>query len=495
MWRVFHRKITRCIEQTTFHRHNCNSQLPQNNQILVQELTQILKNKKWKRLIQSSGLKKKLNPDVVRSILHQHQLTNHLERLLSFFQWSKHKVGIQSDLEIHSFLAVLLCSNNLYGPASSVLDIVIKFGLPPLDVVKSIDNCRKELDESRKFDHIIFGLLMDKYREKKYLFEAASVIFAHNKDLDCVPSLFCCNRLLTDLLKDSNFRLFWRVTNSMSEANITFNAITYTSMVDAHCREGNFSDAKKVLAEMEEKGFCSNMFTYNILMKGLFRAEHVDEAIQLKKSMFAKSLVPNRYIYTTFIDGLCAANRFKEAIMVFAEMTERGVKLDSVVYEALLDSYLRDDVDEAFKMKDIKDAKGIDLNLCNTLLRGLCKCGMMEKAHKLVGDMTGEGIKPDLTTYTLLIEGHCQGGNVATALELLEELKKKNLASVESTYCIITDCLCRNKDTDSAMSSLSDLITKNGKQNALTWRTLFKNYSRKGYLEQLRRILEAIDVR
>lgn len=490
MWRIFHGRITRCIEQATFHRHYFNSHLPQNNLILIQELTEILKNKKWKSLIKLASLKNKLNPYVVRSVLHQEQLSNHLERLLSFFQWSKHKVGIQSDLEIHSFLAARLCSNNLYSPANSVLENVIRFGLPPLDVLKSIDNCRKIFDESRKFDHVVFGLLMDKYREKGYLFEAASVVFAHSNDLDCIPSLLYCNRLLTDLLKDGNFRLFWRVCDAMREANVTFNALTYTSMADAHCREGNVSNAKEVLAEMEEKGLCSSNFTYKLLMKGLFRAGYVDEAIEVKKSMFSKSLVPNRYFYATFIDGLCAANRFREAIMVLAEMSEMGVKPDAMVYEALLDCYLRhDDVDEAFK---IKDAKGITLAPCNTLLRVLCKCGKMEKANELVDEMTRKGIKPGSTTYALLIEGHCQWGNVATALELLEEMKKKNLASVESTYCMITDCLCGNKDPNTAMSSLPNLIMKKGKRNAHTWRTLLMNYPGKGHLLKLRGVVEAM---
>lgn len=490
MWRIFHRSIIRCIEQTTFHR---NYLVPQNNLILVQQLTQILKNKKWKSLIKSSKLKNKLNPDVVRSVLHQDQLINHLERLLSFFQWSKHKVGIQSDLETHSFLAAILCSNRLYAPANSVLETVIKFGIPPLDVLKSVDNCRKEFGESRKFDNVVFGLLMDKYREKGYLFEAASVVFSHNEELDCVPSLLYCNRLLTDLLKGSNFRLFWRVCDAMREAIVDFNAFTYISMTDAHCREGNINGAKEVLVEMEEKGLGSNMFAYNFLMKGLFRAGHVDEAIELRKSMFAKSLVPNQSIYATFINGLCAANRFREAIMVLAEMSEMGVKPDKVAYEALLDCYLRhDDTDEAFKMKDIKDAKGFSLSLCNTLLRGLCKRGKMEKASELVDEMTREGIEPDATTYTLLIEGHCQGCNVATALEVLEEMKKKILASVELTYCMITDCLSRNKDPNSAMSSLRNLIMKDGKRNAHTWRTLLMNYSGKGCLQQLRGMLEAM---
>ncbi|MCD7460337.1 hypothetical protein HAX54_043330 [Datura stramonium] len=434
MWRILQRRITRCIEQTTFHRHYCKIPLPQNNLILVQEITEILKYKKWKKLIKSANLRKKLNPDVVRSVLYQDQLGNHLERLLSFFQWSKHKVGIQSDLNIHSFLAARLCSNRLYAPANSVLQHVIRLRFPPSDVVKSIDNCHKEFDESKEFDPVIFGLLMDKYREKGYLFEAASVLFFRNKDLDCVPSLLYCHRLLTDLLKASDFRLFWQVCDAMREANVTFTAFTYTSMVDAHCREGNVSGAKKVFAEMEENGLRPNMFTYNFLMKGLLRAGYVDEAIELKKSMFAKSLVPNLYIYTTIINGLCAANRFGEAIMVLAEMTEMGVKPDTVVYEALLDCYLKhDDVDEAFKMKDIKDAKGIDLVVCSTVLRGLCKCGKIEKAYELVDEMTREGNEPDLTTYTLLIKVHCQGDNVATALKRLEEMKKKNLAPLSQS--------------------------------------------------------------
>ena len=74
----------------------------------VQEISDILCHKNWKFLMGSSDIPKKLNPDVIRSVI-RHNRSVDPKRLLDFFIWSKTKVGTLKDLEVVSILVVSLC--------------------------------------------------------------------------------------------------------------------------------------------------------------------------------------------------------------------------------------------------------------------------------------------------------------------------------------------------------------------------------------------------
>lgn len=57
-----------------------------------------------------------------------------------------------------------------------------------------------------------------------------------------------------------------------------------------------------------------------------------------------------------------------------------------------------------------------------------------EEATKILFDMLGNSMAPDLLTYKTLLEGLSREGKCNDAFELLEELRKKDAWMGEKTY-------------------------------------------------------------
>lgn len=91
---------------------------------------------------------------------------------------------------------------------------------------------------------IVFNILIDTYKKMGMLVEASNVFFeARNSEI--LPSLWCCNALLKDLLKKNMMELFWKVYNVMFDAKIGFDVYTCTSLVGALCKVGDVMGGQK----------------------------------------------------------------------------------------------------------------------------------------------------------------------------------------------------------------------------------------------------------
>ncbi|KAM1012900.1 hypothetical protein ACFX13_043676 [Malus domestica] len=89
-----------------------------------------------------------------------------------------------------------------------------------------------------------------------------------------------------------------------------------------------------------------------------------------------------------------------------AKLIENGKCL--FLYNAILDALIRADrLSLAKEIHDhlVKEALvKPDVFTCTIMIRGFCKMGEMENAHKVFDEMT---CKPNLITYNTMIHGFC----------------------------------------------------------------------------------------
>ncbi|KAH7867442.1 hypothetical protein Vadar_033464 [Vaccinium darrowii] len=426
---ISHRKVISCTTPVSliWNRFHCSQTSNQNNDTTVQQITTILKQKNWKFLLDSSHVAQTLNPDVIRSVLHQYKSIDS-KRLLSFFNWSTSQMGTPQNLSSFSILAIVLCNSNQFAHAHVVLEKMIETRSPDPLVVDSIFSCYRDCEVSARNQEVL-NILINVYKRRGKLDEAASVLVAA-KNGKFLPSLVCLNTLLKDLLKCGKMDLFWRVFDAMVEARIKLDAYSYANLIRAHCKVGNVEEGKRVFLEMEEKGCSPNLFTYNVIIAGLCKAGLVDEALELKKSMIEKGLAPDGYTYSTLIDGFCKQKRSKEAKSLLEEMPNAGLNADQFAYTALMDGFMKEgDMEEAFRIKDEMVSSGIKLNrkTYNVIVNGLCMVGQTEKAKDLLSEMIAAEVNPDIETYTTLIKGYNREQKLDNVSELLVEMKERNL--------------------------------------------------------------------
>merc|ERR1719436_389340 len=94
-----------------------------------------------------------------------------------------------------------------------------------------------------------------------------------------------------------------------------------------------------------------------------------------------------------------------KALEVFNSMTEKGCALNTVLYTTLIKGFARaEQIDEAMQVYDRMRAD------------------------------TGQGVSPDLITFSILIKANCDAGRLDKALGLLEAMMELKLCPDEVIF-------------------------------------------------------------
>jgi len=91
--------------------------------------------------------------------------------------------------------------------------------------------------------------------------------------------------------------------------------VTYTALIDGHCKVGNTKEAFRLHKEMLDAGLSPNMFTVSCVIDGLLKDGRTNDAIKmfLEKTgagypgdkMDSRFCSPNSMMYAILIQGLC----------------------------------------------------------------------------------------------------------------------------------------------------------------------------------------------
>uniref|UniRef100_A0A9I9D266 Pentatricopeptide repeat-containing protein n=1 Tax=Cucumis melo TaxID=3656 RepID=A0A9I9D266_CUCME len=104
----------------------------------VREFSMILKRKDWVILLNNEDSLRKLNPEVVCSVLQKSEIDDSV-RLQNFFYWSSSKMSTPQNLLSYSILAIRLCNSGLIHQAQNMLEKLLETRKPPLEILDSLD--------------------------------------------------------------------------------------------------------------------------------------------------------------------------------------------------------------------------------------------------------------------------------------------------------------------------------------------------------------------
>ncbi|KAF4384231.1 hypothetical protein F8388_001469 [Cannabis sativa] len=444
------------------------------SQSSVKEICNILTQKNWKFLMDSSYIPNKLNPKLIRSVIRHNRLVEP-KRLLDFFIRSETKKGTSQDLEVLSLLSISL--------STSVVDVFLSL-----------------------------------------------------KSVEFLPSFPSCNLLLKELLRTTNMGLFWKVHDGMLKMKISSYVFTYSNVIEAYFRASDVDGAKGAFLEMDEKGCSPNGVTYNMMISGLCRAVLVGEAVEMKKSMAEKGLVPDKYTYVTLINGYCGKRKLvvaskllreipyeiaynplidgfmkignvEEACRIKDEMVKYGIRLGLINYNTIpngvckadLMSKARDIVDEMIKMGSIPDSRtytsliegysGNKRNLAPTivtyriLINGLCRGRNIDQANDFLKEMVSFGLKTNSVIYNTLISAQAKAGKFEEARGLLDKMKEQGILPNVFCYNSLIMGLCRENKLEAARICWDEMLARGLKPNAFTFGAFVRAYTNVGDME------------
>ncbi|WVZ19178.1 hypothetical protein V8G54_006500 [Vigna mungo] len=287
------------------------------------------------------------------------------------------------------------------------------------------------------------------------------------------------------------------------------NVVTYTALIDGHCKAGQIDKACQIYARMQGDMECSdmdmyfklddngsetpNIITYGALVDGLCKANRVKEARELLDTMSINGCEPNQIVYDALIDGFCKTGELESAREVFVKMSERGYSPNLYTYSSLINSLFKEKrLDLVLKVlsKMLENSCTPNVVIYTEMIDGLCKVGKADEAYKLMLKMEEVGCYPNVVTYTAMIDGLGKLGKIEQCLELYTGMCSKGCAPNFITYRVLINHCCSAGLLDEAHRLLDEMTRTYWPRHLSSYRKIIEGFNREfvissGLLDEL----------
>merc|ERR1719454_182673 len=156
---------------------------------------------------------------------------------------------------------------------------------------------------------------------------------------------------------------------------MTFDLITYNTLIDACARVGEMTKASALFRDMCEQGVDPDLITYSTMVKGYCCQGDMEQAIQLFTLMRKRDIKPDAILFNSILDG-CARKKMRTLTeTVLADMEEAGVAPSNFTLSILVKLYGRcRELERAFEVVETLPVKySFEVNATvNTCLMSAC---------------------------------------------------------------------------------------------------------------------------
>uniref|UniRef100_A0A803L465 Uncharacterized protein n=1 Tax=Chenopodium quinoa TaxID=63459 RepID=A0A803L465_CHEQI len=335
--------------------------------------------------------------------------------------------------------------NDKLPQAAQLLNKIVKLGFQPdIAIFKGLcrigDNASALtlLNKMRSAAHykpglVIYSTIIDS------LWVEVKGVLTEMLESNIAPNVVTYNTLVDMFCKDGNVveAEAEAILRHMTDKGVAPDIITYNALLDGYCLRGQMRDAKKLLHTMAQNGCEPNQVSFSTMINGYVKLKNIDKAFTVLENMFQKGLSPNVVTYSTLIDGLCKANRLTLAWKLFTDMQAHGVTPDVFTYSSFLDCLCKSaQLDEAVALLEDMEDKGIkpDIVAYSILIDSLCEAGQLEDAAKVFSNLVIKGLQPSFRTYNILVKGFSKNGLMNEATQLLRKMEKDGCFPNDTTY-------------------------------------------------------------
>ncbi|TKY74873.1 Pentatricopeptide repeat-containing protein mitochondrial [Spatholobus suberectus] len=113
----------------------------------------------------------------------------------------------------------------------------------------------------------------------------------------------------------------------------------------------------------------------------------------------------------------------------------------------------------------------------NTLIHGFCKKGDMEGAKTVFTRLVeSKSCKPDVVSFTTLIDGYSKKGELREALECFKEMVERGCSPNVVTYNALIEGLCLSGEVDEAKKMMTRMRLNGLKDNVATNTSMLKGF-------------------
>ncbi|KAH9329976.1 hypothetical protein KI387_002084, partial [Taxus chinensis] len=320
--------------------------------------------------------------------------------------------------------------------------------------------------------------------------------------LNCVPNVYTYNCLLDVLAKSKRFDLVEIRYNEMQKYGFVSDKFTLTSLLQAHCGVGKFTEALNLLKIMSERGWVDE-HVLTVLLVALSKSGKVGTAFELIERMRKLKINPNEKTYFVLVHGFVKQNQISKALELVEHMRELSIRLDLLTYRVLIEGLC--EKNECLKAYDlyleIRDfGLSPDVGIFVNLICSLSSEGHLDAVNRLLEDGLFFLCGSLVSLYNAVLEGFVKADKVDEAFSLVQEMIRLYSLVVEGTteipavdsvkvergsiklskvvspnttsFCVVIDGLCKVGKLDMALGLLRDMIKLNIIPNILLYNSL-----------------------
>ncbi|CAM8901649.1 unnamed protein product [Rhodiola kirilowii] len=230
------------------------------------------------------------------------------------------------------------------------------------------------------------------------------------------------------------------------------------------CTEYGFG----VLGLILKWGYTPHVIGINILMNVLCQQLRINEAALLFQKMNTHlNCKPDIFTYGTLLKGLCSTGNSRIALNLHEQIADGTHELSG----------------------------DLQLNLIcyNTLIDGLCKDGLIDKAKELFLEMKKKDVSPDVITYNIVIDGLCRAGKWEEAQAMFHEMLDQGLEPGVVTFTVLINALAKMRKNKQAKELFSLMIQSGQMPTVVTYSSMMDCFYREGNIQELKEVFVFMD--
>eukprot|EP01022_Parablepharisma_sp_SALTPOND_P007959 TRINITY_DN1348_c0_g2_i1.p1 TRINITY_DN1348_c0_g2~~TRINITY_DN1348_c0_g2_i1.p1 ORF type:complete len:902 (-),score=72.16 TRINITY_DN1348_c0_g2_i1:2331-5036(-) len=346
---------------------------------------------------------------------------------------------------------------------NGIIDICGKFACA--DKIEQMMDILKK--KQRKLALVTYGKLITIYGQLRKPHKI-DVLFHEIKKVDVQPNEVTYGCIMEAYLRCGIYEKVEEVYHEVQSCGkCACNIVIYTTLIRALAKKRDFNNVISLYARLKNDSKCKlNRIAYNALLDCCVKCGQYDKMSEIFEDMLKSAseraaangaalsdedaIEPDLITYSTLIKGMCKAGAMHKAIALYEEMKRKGLELDEVLFNSLLDGFVKCDYHTHESEKIISDMKKLKIKFSNytysILIKLYTKNRLVEKALGVLDEMKKNGVSPGVIVYTCLLQACIKNKMIDRAIEIFNDMKENKVQPDKTAYnTIVNGCVFSGK--------------------------------------------------
>ncbi|KAI5325454.1 hypothetical protein PRUPE_6G241600 [Prunus persica] len=295
---------------------------------------------------------------------------------------------------------------------------------------------------------------------------------------------------------DKGITLCLTTLNSLVAAYVGFGDLETAEQMVQAMREGR-RDLCKILRDLNSNNSKSSLSDGDVFEKLLPNSVRANDC---EPPLLPKAYTCNSRIYTTLMKGYMNVGRVTDTVRMLEALRHQDDSSshpDHVTYTTVISAFVKaGSMDRARRVLAEMTRVGVPANRItyNILLKGYCQQLQIDQAKELLREMADDaGIEPDVVSYNILIDGCILVDDSAGALGFFNEMRTRGLAPTKISYTTLMKAFALSGQPKLANKVFDEMLNDpRVKADLVAWNMLVEAYCRMGLVEEAKKIIQRI---